>query len=84
MEMNSTDTAFKLFDKDKDGFITRAEFAKVPKQIFIVSASPNNAQGVQEDDQGTDRGGLCQVRPQRRWQDEQRRVQRTDGIQEIV
>ena len=28
--MSSTDTAFKLFDKDKDGFITRAEFAKVP------------------------------------------------------
>ena len=27
--MSSTDTAFKLFDKDKDGFITRAEFAKV-------------------------------------------------------
>ena len=27
--MNATDTAFKLFDKDKDGFITRAEFAKV-------------------------------------------------------
>ena len=29
MEMSATDTAFKLFDKDKDGFITRAEFAKV-------------------------------------------------------
>ena len=27
--MSSTDTAFKLFDKDKHGFITRAEFAKV-------------------------------------------------------
>ena len=77
MEMNSTDTAFKLFDKDKDGFITRAEFAKVTDQIFIVS---NSVQGVQEDDQGADWGGLCQVRPQRRWQDEQRRVQRTDGI----
>ena len=63
MEMNSTDTAFKLFDKDKDGFITRAEFAKVPNQIFIVSASPISVQGVQEDDQGADRGGLCQVWP---------------------
>ena len=51
MEMNSTDTAFKLFDKDKDGFITRAEFAKVTDQIFIVS---NSVQGVQEDDQGAD------------------------------
>ena len=27
--MSSADTAFKLFDKDRDGFITRAEFAKV-------------------------------------------------------
>ena len=51
MEMNSTDTAFKLFDKDKDGFITRAEFAKVTDQLFIVS---NSVQGVQEDDQGAD------------------------------
>ena len=27
--MSSADTAFKLFDEDRDGFITRAEFAKV-------------------------------------------------------
>ena len=27
--MSSADTAFKLFDKDRDGFITRAEFSKV-------------------------------------------------------
>ena len=27
--MSSADTAFKLFDKDRDGYITRAEFAKV-------------------------------------------------------
>ena len=33
--MSSTDTAFKLFDKDKDGFITRAEFAKVVTNIHI-------------------------------------------------
>ena len=33
--MSSTDTAFKLFDKDKDGFITRAEFAKVVTNIYI-------------------------------------------------
>ena len=33
--MSSTDTAFKLFDKDKDGFITRAEFAKVVIFIYI-------------------------------------------------
>ena len=33
--MSSTDTAFKLFDKDKDGFITRAEFAKVLIEIVL-------------------------------------------------
>ena len=27
--MSATDTAFKLFDQDRDGYITRAEFAKV-------------------------------------------------------
>ena len=43
--MSSTDTAFKLFDKDKDGFITRAEFAKVActkKNFFSWSLKLND------------------------------------------
>ena len=34
--MSSADTAFKLFDKDRDGFITRAEFAKVIFTMVMV------------------------------------------------
>ena len=34
--MSSADTAFKLFDKDRDGFITRAEFAKVIFSMVMV------------------------------------------------
>merc|ERR550534_798288 len=49
--MNATDTAFKLFDKDKDGFITRAEFAKVSKKMTkeqieaIFAKFDNNGDG---------------------------------------
>ena len=35
--MSSADTAFKLFDKDRDGYITRAEFAKVASYHHIIS-----------------------------------------------
>ena len=49
--MSSTDTAFKLFDKDRDGYITRAEFAKVTflnqlksVSIFQVSKKMTNEQ----------------------------------------
>ena len=37
--MSSTDTAFKLFDKDRDGYITRAEFAKVTFLNQVKSVS---------------------------------------------
>ena len=33
---SKTETAFKLFDKNKDGFVTREEFIKARVILFII------------------------------------------------
>ena len=64
---SKAETAFKLFDKNRDGFITREEFTQVrcPTQTWFVTKILLillfQTTGVEEVEQGSDRGGVCQV-----------------------
>ena len=64
---SKAETAFKLFDKNRDGFITREEFTQVRcssqtwfvTEILLILLSQTT--GVKEVEQGSDRGSVCQV-----------------------
>ena len=62
---SKAETAFKLFDKNRDGFITREEFTQVrcPSQIWFVTEILLiflfQTTGIEEVEQGSDRGGVC-------------------------
>ena len=62
---SKAETAFKLFDKNRDGFITREEFTQVrcPSQTWFVTEILLifffQTTGVEEVEQGSDRGGVC-------------------------
>ena len=59
-----TETAFRLFDKNKDGYITREEFNKVDESSEIKSCLFHfqcSFTGFQEIKWQTNRGSFCQI-----------------------